>query len=77
MSFTATRSTLRDQTGGKIDLRAVSRSPYSYDELEQRLRDEHHQVETSQGTMAAEGGAYRWETQTALRVEKPSEEELP
>lgn len=75
--FTATRATQRDQTGGTIDLRAVSRSRYSYDEIEQRLRDDRHQVETTQGTLTAGGGAYDWETQTSLRVEKPTEEELP
>lgn len=76
-SFTATRATERNASGGRIDVRAVSRNPFSYDEIEQRLRDDTHEVETSQGSSAAGGGLYSWETQTFLRVEHPEDGEMP
>ncbi len=66
--FTASRSTQRDVAGGAISIRTLSRGPFSYDEIEERLRDDTHVVETSSGGTAPNAGDYSWETQTNLRV---------
>lgn len=75
--FTALRFQLRDESGGRIELRTLARNASEFDEVEERLRDERRQVETSVGSVAAEAGEYTWETQTTLSVTPETREDLP
>lgn len=73
----ATPNTARNASGGRIDMTTASKTPYSYDEIEQGLRDDEHSVETSVSSLSTSGDEYRWEAKTTLRVEKSRAEDAP
>ncbi|MCA9242012.1 MAG: hypothetical protein KDA37_17500 [Planctomycetales bacterium] len=73
----ATPNTARNSRGGRIDITTASKTPYSYDEIEQGLRDEDHSVETSVSSLSTSGDQYRWEAKTTLRVENSRAEGSP